>query len=43
LPVVFVETPEVAAREVERLAWWFAREVGENANDLLRGSKATMP
>ena len=40
LPVVFAETPEAAAREIERWSWWAAREVVENANDLLRGSKA---
>jgi DNA excision repair protein ERCC-4 len=40
LSVVFAETPEAAAREIERWSWWFAREVVENANDLLRGSKA---
>jgi DNA excision repair protein ERCC-4 len=39
LPVVFAETPEAGAREVERWGFWFAREVVENANDLLRGSK----
>jgi DNA excision repair protein ERCC-4 len=39
LPVVFAETPENAAREIERWTWWFAREVVENANDLLRGSR----
>ena len=43
LPVVFAETPEVGAREVERWAWWFSREVVENANDLLRRSKAASP
>ncbi len=40
LPVVFAETPEAGARLVERYVWWFAREVVENANDLLRGSAA---
>jgi ERCC4-type nuclease len=40
IPVVHVPTPEAAAREIERWAWYFAREVVENANDLLRGSKA---
>ena len=39
LPVVFAETPEAGAREIERWVWWFTREVVENANDLLRGSK----
>ena len=40
LPVVFAETPEAAARLVEKWCWWFVREVVENANDLLRGSKS---
>jgi DNA excision repair protein ERCC-4 len=40
LPVVWAETPEAAAREVERWVWYFAREVVVAANDLLRGSKA---
>jgi ERCC4-type nuclease len=40
LPVVFAETPEAAAREIERWSWWAAREVVEAANDLLRGCKA---
>lgn len=43
LPVVFAETPEAGATEIERWAWWMAREVVENANDLLRGSKMTAP
>ena len=43
LPVVFVETPEAGAREIERWCWWMAREVVEAANDLLRGSKKTAP
>jgi len=40
LPVVFAETPEAAAREIERYAFWFAREVVESANDLLRGCRS---
>jgi DNA excision repair protein ERCC-4 len=40
LPTVFAETPEAGAREIERWVFWFSREVVENANDLLRGSKA---
>lgn len=40
LPVVFAETPEGAATCIERWAWYYAREAVENANDLLRGSKA---
>ncbi len=38
LPIVFAETPEAAAREVERWVWWYSREAVENANNLLRGS-----
>jgi ERCC4-type nuclease len=37
LPVVFAETPESAALQVERWVFWFARELVESANDLLRG------
>lgn len=37
IPVVYVPTPESGALEVERWAWYFAREAVENANDLLRG------
>jgi DNA excision repair protein ERCC-4 len=40
IPVVHVSTSEAGALEVERWVWWFAREVVENANDLLRGSRA---
>jgi len=39
LPIVFAETSESAALEVERWAWWAAREVAENANMLLRGCR----
>lgn len=39
LPVVFVDHPEQAAALVEGWAWWFAREMVEGANSLLRGSK----
>jgi len=39
LPIVWAETPETAAREIERWIWFLAREVVENANDLLRGSR----
>jgi DNA excision repair protein ERCC-4 len=41
IPVVHVPTPEAGALEVERWCWYFAREVVEAANDLLRGSKVT--
>jgi hypothetical protein len=37
LPVVFAETTESAALQVERWVWWFCREVVEEANMLLRG------
>jgi ERCC4-type nuclease len=37
VPVVFCETPEIAARQVERWAMYFARELVCNVNDLLRG------
>ena len=36
-PVVFAPTPEAAAELVESWAWWVAREIVVNANDLLRG------
>ena len=35
LPVVFSETPEQAARLVERWAWWRETIVVEAANELL--------
>jgi len=38
VPVVFIPTPEEAARQVESWIWWSAREVVSSANDLLRGS-----
>lgn len=41
LPIVFADTPEAAARDIERWTWWYSREVVEAANDLLRGSKVT--
>jgi DNA excision repair protein ERCC-4 len=39
LPIVFAATPEAGAREIERWAWWFSREVVQNSNDLLHGCK----
>jgi ERCC4-type nuclease len=39
VPVVFSPTPETAAEQVEAWAYWFAREVCESANGLLRGHK----
>ena len=37
-PIVYAATPEEAAREVERWAWYFAREVIENVNDIWRAA-----
>ena len=39
LPVVFAVTPQEAAACIERWAWWYSREIVENANNLLRGSR----
>jgi DNA excision repair protein ERCC-4 len=39
LPVVYAETPQAGARQVESWAWYYAREVVQNSNDLLRGCK----
>jgi DNA excision repair protein ERCC-4 len=39
LPMVFESTPELAARRVERWAFWFAREMVEVVNDLWRGGR----
>jgi DNA excision repair protein ERCC-4 len=36
LPVVFESMPELAARRVERWAFWFAREMVEVVNELWR-------
>jgi DNA excision repair protein ERCC-4 len=36
VPVVFCETPERAARQIERWAFWFAREMVETVNGLWR-------
>jgi DNA excision repair protein ERCC-4 len=36
LPVVFSQTPELAARQVESWAFWFAREIVEVVNNLKR-------
>jgi len=40
LPVVFAQTPEEGARLVENWCWYFAREIVEAANDLLRGCRS---
>lgn len=39
LPVVFCETPEAAALQIERWAVTFARQVVRDANNLLRGCR----
>jgi len=39
LPVVFCETPEKAALQIERWAFYYSREVVEGANNLLRGCR----
>jgi DNA excision repair protein ERCC-4 len=40
LPVVFKPSPELAAAQVERWAYWFTREMVEVVNDLRRASKS---
>jgi DNA excision repair protein ERCC-4 len=37
-PVTFCPTPQAAARQIERWAFYFCREVVENANNLWRGT-----
>lgn len=37
VPVVFADDPRQAASQIERWAWFFARELVLAANDLLRG------
>ena len=39
IPVVWVDHPVQAAELVEKWIWWFARQLVEDTNDLLRGSK----
>ena len=41
LPVVFASTPQEGAMLVERWCWYYAREVVQNANNLLRGTWPT--
>lgn len=41
LPVVFAPTPEDGGREIERWAFWFAREMVENVNALARAHGLT--
>ena len=43
VPAVFAATPADAARMVETWAWYFARELVESCNDLLRGTEAAQP
>ena len=38
LPIVFAATPAEAADQIERWAWYFAREVVGSANDLWRAT-----
>ena len=40
VPVVWADTPQAAARLVEGWVWWFARQMVEDANTLLRGTGA---
>ena len=42
LPVVFCEHPTHAAALVEKWVWWFARQMVEDANSLLRGSTSSV-
>lgn len=42
-PIVFSPTPESAAIEVERWAWYFAREMVETVNALSRASSKEIP
>ncbi|MCP4676779.1 MAG: hypothetical protein GY854_14945 [Deltaproteobacteria bacterium] len=39
VPTVFIPTPEEASLQIETWAYWFAREIVQAANDLLRGHK----
>ena len=39
-PVVFAPTPEAAARQVEEWAFWFSREIVEQANSMKRGCQS---
>lgn len=40
IPIAFCETPEAAALQIERHAFYFVREYVKRINDLLRGSRA---
>jgi DNA excision repair protein ERCC-4 len=39
VPVIFKQTPEEAAAQIERWAHWFSREVGRTAANLSRATK----
>ncbi len=39
IPVVFTQTPATAAQQVETWIYWFARELVESCNDLLRAQR----
>jgi DNA excision repair protein ERCC-4 len=41
LPVIFKATAELAAAQVERWAYWYAREIIETVNDLWRAIEET--
>jgi ERCC4-type nuclease len=43
VPVVWAGTPEVAALRVETWVWWFAREIVQQANALLRSTRLPEP
>lgn len=38
IPIVFFSTPEIAARQVERWAWYAAKEAIKTVNNIFRGS-----
>lgn len=42
LPVLFCATPGAAARQVESWAFWYARELVENVNAILRAHGGTV-
>lgn len=39
--MVFAATPAAAAKEIEAMAYWFAREMVENVNTLARAHGLT--
>ncbi len=42
-PVCWFQTPEAAALQIESWFWWAARQIVEDANDLLRGCQEALP